>query len=209
MSLNDEEIENLSNKCVRKTYEKDDYIIKQDDPGDSLFVIADGICGVYVNTPDKKMISVAKLSTTDFFGEFSLMTGEKRSASVIAESPTVALVVEKERMKSVMKNNSEMYDYVSNVLAKRKLELNKTISKENNKNTNVKNIASELKSITLKIFTGRVKPLGVNSSKYSQLTSSLTKLYVTSDIKISFDGALLCNLDAKLIGLPKAVNSSF
>ena len=96
MSLNDEEIENLSNECVRKTYEKDDYIIKQDDPGDSLFVIADGICGVYVNTPDKKMISVAKLSTTDFFGEFSLMTGEKRSASVIAESPTVALVVEKE-----------------------------------------------------------------------------------------------------------------
>ena len=51
-SLNDEEIENLSNECVRKTYEKDDYIIKQDDPGDSLFVIADGICGVYVNTPD-------------------------------------------------------------------------------------------------------------------------------------------------------------
>ena len=153
MSLNDEEIENLSNKCVRKTYEKDDYIIKQDDPGDSLFVIADGICGVYVNTPDKKMISVAKLSTTDFFGEFSLMTGEKRSASVIAESPTVALVVEKERMKSVMKNNSEMYDYVSNVLAKRKLELNKTISKENNKNTNVKNIASELKKLILNFLS--------------------------------------------------------
>tara|TARA_B100000989_G_scaffold23391_1_gene15245 strand:- start:444 stop:905 length:462 start_codon:yes stop_codon:yes gene_type:complete len=153
MSLNDEEIENLSNKCVRKTYEKDDYIIKQDDPGDSLFVIADGICGVYVNTPDKKMISVAKLSTTDFFGEFSLMTGEKRSASVIAESPTVALVVEKEKMKSVMKNNSEMYDYVSNVLAKRKLELNKTISKENNKNTNVKNIASELKKLILNFLS--------------------------------------------------------
>ena len=81
------------------------------------------------------------------------MTGEKRSASVIAESPTVALVVEKERMKSVMKNNSEMYDYVSNVLAKRKLELNKTISKENNKNTNVKNIASELKKLILNFLS--------------------------------------------------------
>ena len=52
-----------------------------------------------------------------------------------------------------MKHNSEMYDYVSNVLAKRKLELNKTISKENNKNTNVKNIASELKKLILNFLS--------------------------------------------------------
>ena len=46
-----------------------------------------------------------------------------------------------------------MYDYVSNVLAKRKLELNETISKENNKNTNVKNIASELKKLILNFLS--------------------------------------------------------
>ena len=55
-------------------------IIRQDKPGDSLFLIAQGTVDVRVAV-DGARRSVARLGPGQFFGEMSLMTGEPRQAT--------------------------------------------------------------------------------------------------------------------------------
>ena len=153
MSLKENEIQELANNCKRVNFKSDDFIINQGDPGNSLFIIADGVVGVHINNKSKEMILVAKLGVGDFFGEMSLMTGEPRSANIIAESPTVTLVVEKDIIKKIFNNNPEVFDYVSSVLASRKLTLDKskTDSVENGKK--IKNIAEDLKKAIINFLS--------------------------------------------------------
>jgi CRP-like cAMP-binding protein len=88
---------------------------------------------------------VSKLGVGDFFGEMSLMTGEPRTANIIAESPTVTINVEKEIIKKLFANNTHFFDTVSDILAKRKIDLEniKVMGSENNKA--VKSLAVEMK----------------------------------------------------------------
>ena len=80
MSLSNEEIENVAINSERIHFNKDQYIIKQNDEGDSLFIIADGVVSVTVDNDKGEKITVSKLGVGDFFGEMSLMTGETKNS---------------------------------------------------------------------------------------------------------------------------------
>ncbi|HEX7596795.1 MAG TPA: cyclic nucleotide-binding domain-containing protein [Polyangia bacterium] len=58
-------------------------VVKQGDPGDSLFLVAGGELRVFVQTPDGEK-NVARLFENTLFGEMALITGQPRSASVAA-----------------------------------------------------------------------------------------------------------------------------
>lgn len=65
-------------------------IIRQDDPGDSLFLIARGVIRVYRQDENENggaECDLATLMAGDFFGEMALLTGEPRSASCRAVTP--------------------------------------------------------------------------------------------------------------------------
>lgn len=153
MSMNESEINIISENCKRVHFNSNDVIIKQDDPGDSLFIIADGVVSVQLNQPSGKGLIVSKLGVGDFFGEMSLMTGEPRTANVIAESPTVALSVEKSVIKEVFSKNPRVSDLISDILARRKVALDqiKLTSKEELQTT--KNIALEIKNAIVKFLS--------------------------------------------------------
>ena len=59
----------------------------------------------------------------------SLMTGEPRTADVIAESPTVTLSVQKSVIRDIFIKNPKVSDMISDVLAKRKITLEQLKSK--------------------------------------------------------------------------------
>ena len=84
MSLNDDELTLLSESCKRVHFNNSEMIIKQKDPGDSLYIIADGVVSVQLDMENRERKIVSKLGVGDFFGEMSLMTGEPRTANIIA-----------------------------------------------------------------------------------------------------------------------------
>jgi small-conductance mechanosensitive channel len=56
-------------------------IVRQGDPGQSMFVVAEGSVSVVIEDTRKE---VARIEAGGYFGEMSLLTGEPRSATVLA-----------------------------------------------------------------------------------------------------------------------------
>ena len=100
---------------------------------------------VQLDMENRERKIVSKLGVGDFFGEMSLMTGEPRTANIIAESPTVVINVEKEIIKKLFSNNVHFFDTVSDILAKRKIDLDNIRISDIEDKTKVKNIAIEMK----------------------------------------------------------------
>ena len=153
MSLNKNDLEEIADNAERVHYEKDDYIIRQNDKGDSLYVINDGVVSVYLDNENNEKIFLAKLGVGDFIGEGSLLTGEPRSANVIAETPCIAVKVSKEIIKDIFAKNPDVYDYVANILAERKIKLNDKKNENKNSKTDTKNITNEIKKAIINFLS--------------------------------------------------------
>jgi CRP-like cAMP-binding protein len=67
-------------------------------------------------------ISVASLTTGDCFGEMSLLTGERRSATVHAKGDCFVMEIGKEVMGEVIRESPECLRQLSEILAERRLE---------------------------------------------------------------------------------------
>ena len=153
MSLNSNDLDEIAQNAERLHFDKDDYIIKQNDKGDSLYVINDGVVSVYLNNNKNEKIFLAKLGVGDFVGEGSLLTGELRSANVIAETPCIVIKVSKDIIKDIFSKNPDVYDYVANILAQRKLKLQKKKDEGLNETLNKKNIVNEIKNAIINFLS--------------------------------------------------------
>jgi serine/threonine-protein kinase len=81
---------------LRRTYPKDTLIVRQGDPGDEAFIILKGRCRVFGRTDDGNEVPWPDLKAGDVFGEISVFSGRKRSASVQAlEDVSLAVVTRK------------------------------------------------------------------------------------------------------------------
>lgn len=94
----EEKSEIASLYCNVLMYRAGNYIIKQGDIDQALFVLLSGIARVtkkmLVDTDGPGEVLLAKLKTGDLFGEISLMTSRPRATNVVAEGDVIALKLE-------------------------------------------------------------------------------------------------------------------
>jgi small-conductance mechanosensitive channel len=83
--LSDEQLDALLPRGRVVHFGRDEKLIEQGESGDSMFILVDGEATVLVQR-NGLPTPVAFLRTGDCFGEMSLLTGEKRSATVIAQT---------------------------------------------------------------------------------------------------------------------------
>ena len=93
-------------------------IMRQGEPADALYLIESGQVVV-----EQSGQTIATLGEGDFFGEMSLLTGEKRSATVIALSDAECFRLDKEIFKAVIQRRPDLAADVAKVLARRRVEL--------------------------------------------------------------------------------------
>jgi len=87
-SLDDKQRAQIAAATVVKTFGDGEAIVRQGEPGGSMYVLASGKVSVVIE-PDRRQ--VATIEKGGYFGEMSLLTGEPRSATVVARGETVVL----------------------------------------------------------------------------------------------------------------------
>lgn len=91
--LDDDQLSALAARSVRARYTAGEALVRQGEAGDSLFVVLRGRARVDVEGEQGRTATVARRGPGEVFGEMSLLTGEPRSASVIAlEEMAVAIL---------------------------------------------------------------------------------------------------------------------
>jgi CRP-like cAMP-binding protein len=98
-------------------------ITRQDSPAHWLYVLNKGECEVRVQGEGGTEKVVARLAAPNVFGEMGVMTGERRTASVVAASEVECYRIDKDVFKSVLRNRPDMVDSISQVMARRRVEL--------------------------------------------------------------------------------------
>jgi len=151
--LTKRELTKLAGRFTLGYFVRGEKLIRQGDEGRTFFIIKKGKVSVNV-TIDGEIKKIKFLSCGDFFGEMSLLTGEKRNATVVAEEDTEVLILDRDDFSLIIKKNPAIADAISKILAQRQAEINEKIKKtDTTKNKNEKRIKerSILKKI-IKVF---------------------------------------------------------
>jgi CRP-like cAMP-binding protein len=117
----DAQINELLASAHRVRYGRGEVIIEQNHDGDSMFVLLEGTADVLVAVSGHRT-RVAGLGAGDCFGEMSLLTGEPRSATVMARSDCDVMEIGKTSVAEMLQQSPELLQSLSEMLAKRRLE---------------------------------------------------------------------------------------
>jgi branched-chain amino acid transport system substrate-binding protein len=107
-TLSNESKRMLAKKMVSKKYYTDDVIIRQDDHGQSVFIIIEGAVSVRIQLQEGPEIEVGRLGAGDFFGELALITGDPRKASIIARTKTRVYEIPHTTFQSILQDEPEV-----------------------------------------------------------------------------------------------------
>ncbi len=100
--LSPEEFKQIVTSLNLRHYHEDTIVVKEGDPGDSLFIVVRGQVRVLTQTPAKKEVVLANLGEGEFFGEVALLTGKPRTATIITNTTSELLELTREDYKKII-----------------------------------------------------------------------------------------------------------
>jgi small-conductance mechanosensitive channel/CRP-like cAMP-binding protein len=126
--LPEQALGHLAQNSKTRLYAAGEDIIHQGDEGSELFVIRTGDAMVLVEQEGREPVEVARLGPGRVFGEMSLVTGERRSATVRTSSPCEVIVLGQAAFRDVLEQNPDLAHRISEVLARRQAEIDQARS---------------------------------------------------------------------------------
>jgi small-conductance mechanosensitive channel/CRP-like cAMP-binding protein len=97
-------------------------ITREGERDDGLYMLVSGEAIVQIGAGAEQR-EVARLAAGQFFGEMSLMTGEARTASVVAATDVVCYRVDKPAFQRILRETPAVADSIAEVLASRRTAL--------------------------------------------------------------------------------------
>ncbi|MBK8900451.1 MAG: mechanosensitive ion channel [Anaerolineaceae bacterium] len=128
--LSESQLQQLANRTAVATYTNGEFLVKQGEAGDSLFIITRGSVSVYVRATDGRSVFANILSAGDFFGEMSLLTGETRAASVRADEDTEVIIIDQEAFANVLTQDPTILDRFVTALERRQEGLSLSLQQD-------------------------------------------------------------------------------
>ena len=108
--LTDASVDLLASMLVERCVDAGATIVREGEPGRSMFVVHSGELAVSKLGKSGRVIHMTRLLPGDFFGEMTLIEMQNRSATVVAESPTVLYELTAQKLYRYFKN--DVYGYV-------------------------------------------------------------------------------------------------
>jgi Cyclic nucleotide-binding domain len=100
-----------------------DTVVRQGDLGDDLYLIESGTAEVRLRDRAGNQMPVVTLGPGEYFGEIALMTGNERSADVVALTPMTLMQLSKDAYVRYLSHITNVNRHISHTAAVRKREL--------------------------------------------------------------------------------------
>ncbi|HWT09215.1 MAG TPA: cyclic nucleotide-binding domain-containing protein, partial [Roseomonas sp.] len=93
--------------------------VRRGEAGDSLYLLAEGVLEVRIARPDGSEAAIDRLFPGAVLGEMSLLTGQPRSATVVAVTEAVVLELSKADLDPVLRARPELLEGLTAIMAAR------------------------------------------------------------------------------------------
>lgn len=110
----------LSKSAGEHLFSTGEAIVRQDAPGDSMFVLLSGRARVVLEPSGQE---VAVIPPGGFFGEMSMLTGDRRTATVKAVEDVCVLEISAQDFRELALANPGLLDHVSTIMSDRRTGL--------------------------------------------------------------------------------------
>ncbi|HVP85606.1 MAG TPA: mechanosensitive ion channel family protein [Rhizomicrobium sp.] len=121
-TLNNEQLDALAGNCNRVEFARNDVLMRQGDPAESMYLLLEGATSITINTEALGPHEVAVSAAGDVVGEMSLMTGAPRTATATALTRLSTLKIDKRAIEELLKASPSLFEQFSRFLAQRQLE---------------------------------------------------------------------------------------
>lgn len=113
----------VASHLQRVSFAPGEHIIREGDEGDSMFFVASGSVAISFRSAEGAESQLSAMEPGDFFGEGSLLTGEKRAFSAVALSGADCYKLDKAGLQATMSRVPDLAEDMSVVMAHRQMEL--------------------------------------------------------------------------------------
>jgi len=119
-TLGQEDRRQLANLFTPVTFAPGAVIVKEGNPGDSMFIIKSGEVEVTTVSPlNQQRMVLAKLHCGDFFGEVSLIKKKPRTATITALTPVEAMELTRNNYEALTRHHPEITRLLEETIEKR------------------------------------------------------------------------------------------
>lgn len=122
-SLTESERRTLAERVRPVPFTRGEALTRQGAEAHWLYILTKGSAEVVISNEDGTSKQLAILKDGDFFGEMGLMTGEPRTATVIALEDVEACRLDKQDFHDIIHSRPEIAEQISHVLARRRVGL--------------------------------------------------------------------------------------
>ena len=109
----------LAERLAERRFREGATIVRQGEPASTVFFVREGALEVRSTNAPGSEISINRLGAGDLFGEMSLLTGEPRSASVIALTDVVLYELDKEDIAPLLARRPELGEALADLMLAR------------------------------------------------------------------------------------------
>ncbi|HVE49987.1 MAG TPA: mechanosensitive ion channel family protein [Casimicrobiaceae bacterium] len=126
-ALVDDERARIAAALKRLPYATGDLVFRKGATADSFYILAEGTVRIMDEDANGKRKQLAQLTAPDYFGEMSLLTGQPRTATVVAGSNVVCYRLGKQALEGLLHSRPEIAEALGHVLSTRRTENDATL----------------------------------------------------------------------------------
>jgi len=106
--LDDDELDKIARICEVESLKWDEYVFREGDDGDRLYLITKGAVRISRNVPGTGEEAITVLKKGACFGEMAMLDPSTRSTDAIVESRCELLTIAREEFEAVMESDREL-----------------------------------------------------------------------------------------------------
>ena len=147
------QLQTLAKETSALRFAPSEYVVRQGESGESLYLVAEGRLLVTITTSEGKRKTIHTLSEGEVFGEMAVFTGAPRTANIQCLDETLLLKVGREALLSLIQEDHLLLEQLSELMARREKELEQ-LSTESHESEAHQEMRNKIKQLFEKLLKG-------------------------------------------------------